>query len=101
MVGLLLSSPNIALLSHQHTDIMNTLALEHFEMEVCLNGKWVALEDTYGYGSTMDMLTSIRTVLSVFGAEDSPAVLTVNGEHTLRTTASKADEAVNNWCSDN
>jgi hypothetical protein len=80
---------------------MNTLALEHFEMAVCLNGKWVALEDTHGYASTMDLLTSIRTVLGAFGAEDTPAVLTVNYEHTLRTTASKADEAVNNWCSEN
>jgi len=80
---------------------MNTLALEHFQMAVCLNGKWVALEDTHGYASTMDMLTTVRTVLSAFGAQDAPAVLTVNYEHTLRTTASKVDEAVNNWCSDN
>jgi hypothetical protein len=80
---------------------MNTLALEHFKMAVYLNGKWVALEDTYGYSSTMDMLTTVRTVLSAFGAEDTPAVLTVNYEHTLRTTASKVDEAVNNWCSNN
>jgi hypothetical protein len=80
---------------------MNTLALEHFQMAVCLNGKWVALEDTHGYASTMDLLTSIRTILSVFGAEDAPAVLTINYEHTLRTTASKVDEAVNNWCSSN
>jgi len=80
---------------------MNTLALEHFQMAVCLNGKWVALEDTHGYASTIDMLTTVRTVLSAFGAEDTPAVLTINYEHTLRTTASKVDEAVNNWCSNN
>lgn len=80
---------------------MNTLALEEFKMVVCLNGKWVSMQDTYGYASAMDMLTSIRTVLSAFGSEDAPAVITLNDEHTLRTTISEADEAVNNWCSIN
>jgi hypothetical protein len=80
---------------------MNTLALEHFQMAVCLNGKWVALEDTHGYASTMDLLTSVRTVLGAFGAEDTPAFFTINDDYTLRTTASKVDEAVNNWCSSN
>lgn len=80
---------------------MNTLALEHFQMAVCLNGKWLAMEDTHGYASTMDMLTSIRTILSAFGAEDSPAFFTINDDYTLRTTASKVDEAINNWCSNN
>jgi hypothetical protein len=80
---------------------MNTLALEEFEGAVYLNGKWVALEDTYGYSSTIDMLTAVRNVLREFGAQYAPVMLTINGEHTLRTTASEADEAVNNWCSNN
>jgi|Laugresu1bdmlbdd_1035124.scaffolds.fasta_scaffold35151_2 hypothetical protein len=77
---------------------MNTLDLEHFQLAVYLNGKWVGLGGTYGYSSTMDMIIAIRIALRELGAGEPPVMLTVNGEHTLETTLSKADEAINNWC---